>query len=392
MLAAQGIVSAIRRPRAAGRARFDFAGRGTRDPVRRHVRRSVLLRRAADRAGLRRGCRRPASHGAQPQRHRHDDVSDASAGVHRWALPARLDDCAGRCSIIAERHRETVFAGHTHTQPAQPTTVAHYLLAVIEQLERDARRLRAAFDTTNQCPLGACAITGTGFPIDRGLTADLLGFAGPTGNTYGSIATVDYLLESAVGGCACCSPGSDASCRICCSGPLPSSATCGSPTASYSAAASCRRSAIRLRSSTRARSAARRSAQAAGDSDERSQHAVRRHRGHRGRSPAARVHDVPRRDACGEARRRRDERRRLRSQRSSRRGPPRLDHAHRAGRHAGAGHGLPFRTSHAIAGAADRRRSSSSRAAPFRSSSRRHLRECFAVPLRLHRRRDSSRF
>jgi len=97
---------------------------------------------------------------------------------------------------VADRHRETVFAAHTHTQRAQPTTIAHYLLAVIEQLERDAARLQAAYAATDKCPLGSCAITGTGFPIDRQLTADLLGFDGPTGNTYGSIAAVDYLLES----------------------------------------------------------------------------------------------------------------------------------------------------------------------------------------------------
>src|SRR5262245_41547399 len=97
----------------------------------------------------------------------------------------------------ASKHRETLFAAHTHTQPAQPTTLAHYLLGVIEQLERDVVRLRAAYVSTNRSPLGACAITGTGFPIDRELTSDLLGFDGPTGNTYGSIATVDYLLESA---------------------------------------------------------------------------------------------------------------------------------------------------------------------------------------------------
>jgi argininosuccinate lyase len=97
---------------------------------------------------------------------------------------------------LAGRHRETLLAALTHTQPAQPSTIAHYLLAVIEQLERDAVRLRAAFASTNQCPLGACAITGTGFPIDRQLTSDLLGFDVPSGNTYGSIATVDYLLES----------------------------------------------------------------------------------------------------------------------------------------------------------------------------------------------------
>ena len=97
----------------------------------------------------------------------------------------------------ASKHRETLFAAHTHTQPAQPTTLAHYLLAVIEQLERDGVRLRASYASTNRSPLGACAITGTGFPIDRELTRDLLGFDAPTGNTYGSIATVDYLLESA---------------------------------------------------------------------------------------------------------------------------------------------------------------------------------------------------
>jgi argininosuccinate lyase len=96
----------------------------------------------------------------------------------------------------ASDHRETVFAAHTHTQPAQPSTIAHYLHAVVEQLERDAVRLRAAYATMNRNPLGSCAITGTGFPIDRTRTSELLGFDGPTGNTYGSIATVDYLLES----------------------------------------------------------------------------------------------------------------------------------------------------------------------------------------------------
>jgi argininosuccinate lyase len=97
---------------------------------------------------------------------------------------------------LAERHTETIYGAHTHTQPAQPTTIAHYLLAIIEQLERDTVRLLAAFESTNVSPLGACAITGTGFPIDRRRTSELLGFSGPTGNTYGSIATVDYLLES----------------------------------------------------------------------------------------------------------------------------------------------------------------------------------------------------
>jgi argininosuccinate lyase len=119
---------------------------------------------------------------------------------HRGCI---LDELAASLELrralldLADRTRETVFAVHTHTQRAQPTTVAHYMLAVVEQLERDAARLKGAYERTNRCPLGACAITGTGFAIDRHLTADLLGFCGPTGNTYGSIATVDYLLESA---------------------------------------------------------------------------------------------------------------------------------------------------------------------------------------------------
>ena len=112
-------------------------------------------------------------------------LADATIGLRR--------SLAG----VAARHVGTVYPAHTHTQPAQPTTVAHYLLAVIEELERSTTRLVATYRTTNQNPLGACAITGTGFPIDRGITSDLLGFDGPTGNTYGSIASVDYFLESA---------------------------------------------------------------------------------------------------------------------------------------------------------------------------------------------------
>jgi argininosuccinate lyase len=97
---------------------------------------------------------------------------------------------------IAGSHLETIFPAQTHMQPAQPTTLAHYLMGVIEQIQRDAVRLRAAFATTNVCPLGACAITGTAFRIDRRRTSELLGFSAPTGNTYGSIATVDYTLEN----------------------------------------------------------------------------------------------------------------------------------------------------------------------------------------------------
>ena len=98
---------------------------------------------------------------------------------------------------LAARNLETVMPAHTHTQPAQPTTLAHYLCAAIEFLGRDSARIQAAFVRVNLCPLGACAITTTGFPIDRRMTARLLGFEGLAENSYGAIASIDHLTESA---------------------------------------------------------------------------------------------------------------------------------------------------------------------------------------------------
>jgi argininosuccinate lyase len=126
------------------------------------------------------------------------DMTMYRMAQRQWILVVLEASLALRRALIplAERYRGAVFAAHTHTQPAQVSTIAHYLQAVIEQLERDAVRLKAAYATTNHNPLGACAITGTGFPIDRERTTELLGFDATTCNTYGSIATVDYLLES----------------------------------------------------------------------------------------------------------------------------------------------------------------------------------------------------
>jgi argininosuccinate lyase len=97
---------------------------------------------------------------------------------------------------LAEANVTTVMPAYTHTQPAQPSTLAHYLLAAVEFLGRDLERLRAAWTTVNRNPLGACAITTTGFPIDRDYTAGLLGFEGLQINSYGAIAAVDYLTEA----------------------------------------------------------------------------------------------------------------------------------------------------------------------------------------------------
>jgi argininosuccinate lyase len=98
---------------------------------------------------------------------------------------------------LAEQNLDTIMPAYTHTQPAQPSTLAHYLMAAIEFLGRDFERLRAAYVTVNRNPLGACAITTTGFPIDRYYTAELLGFNGLQLNSYGAIAAVDYVTEAA---------------------------------------------------------------------------------------------------------------------------------------------------------------------------------------------------
>jgi argininosuccinate lyase len=97
---------------------------------------------------------------------------------------------------LAWEHRAALTPAYTHNQPAQPTTLGHYLMAFIEILERDAERLIATYARVNRNPLGACAITTTGFPIDRHFTEQLLGFQGLQTNSYGAIAAVDYLTES----------------------------------------------------------------------------------------------------------------------------------------------------------------------------------------------------
>ncbi len=100
----------------------------------------------------------------------------------------------------AEAEAATLIVAYTHGQPAQPTTFGHYLAAMIEVLIRDMTRLNAAAENLEQCPMGAAAITTSGFPLDRQRMADLLGFEGPLLNSYGCIASVDYItgLYSAI--------------------------------------------------------------------------------------------------------------------------------------------------------------------------------------------------
>ncbi|MBN8209387.1 argininosuccinate lyase [Bacillus sp. NTK071] len=100
--------------------------------------------------------------------------------------------------IQAEDHVHTIMPAHTHTQPAQPTTFGHYLLAIADNLSRDVDRLWQAYHTVNRSPMGAAAITTTGFPISRERMVELLGFEDIMENSYDAIGTGDYLLETAL--------------------------------------------------------------------------------------------------------------------------------------------------------------------------------------------------
>ena len=96
----------------------------------------------------------------------------------------------------AEAHAATVMPGFTHLQPAQPVTFGHHLMAYVEMFGRDAARFSDARARMNECPLGAAALAGSPFPIDRDQTARALGFARPTANSLDSVSARDFALEA----------------------------------------------------------------------------------------------------------------------------------------------------------------------------------------------------
>jgi len=112
-----------------------------------------------------------------------DEASQAIRGLQR-ALVER-----------AEEHADTVMPGFTHLQAAQPVTLGHHLMAYYEMLRRDASRFADARARMNVSPLGAAALAGTGFPIDRERTADALGFDGATANSLDSVSDRDFALD-----------------------------------------------------------------------------------------------------------------------------------------------------------------------------------------------------
>ena len=112
------------------------------------------------------------------------DRVDAGLAEFQRALVAR-----------AEEHADSIMPGFTHLQVAQPVTLGHHLMAYYEMAKRDRSRFADCRTRLNQSPLGAAALAGTSFPLDRNATADALGFAGPTANSLDSVSDRDFAIE-----------------------------------------------------------------------------------------------------------------------------------------------------------------------------------------------------
>ena len=131
-------------------------------------------------------------------RSRNDQVA---TDLRLWVRDA-IDDLAAAVGELrnalldqAEAHAATVMPGYTHLQTAQPVTAGHHLLAYVEMLDRDLGRLRDARTRLNESPLGAAALAGTGFPVDRSITASTLGFDRPMRNSMDAVSDRDFAVE-----------------------------------------------------------------------------------------------------------------------------------------------------------------------------------------------------
>jgi argininosuccinate lyase len=105
----------------------------------------------------------------------------------------------------ADEHAATIMPGYTHLQTAQPVTFGHHCLAYVEMLDRDRTRFLDARSRMNECPLGAAALAGAPYPIDRDMTARALGFDRPTANSLDSVSARDFALEFLASAAICAS-------------------------------------------------------------------------------------------------------------------------------------------------------------------------------------------
>jgi argininosuccinate lyase len=141
----------------------------------------------------------PAAGRLHTARSRNDQVA---TDFRLWVRDA-IDDLdrslAAYQRALAEKaldHADTVMPGFTHLQTAQPVTFGHHLLAYVEMAARDRSRFADARRRGNECPLGAAALAGTSFPIDRAMTARALGFDRPAANSLDAVADRDFVLET----------------------------------------------------------------------------------------------------------------------------------------------------------------------------------------------------
>ena len=133
-------------------------------------------------------------------RSRNDEVATCIRFALRGELLQLLEDLMKLESVLVElasNHIHTLMPGFTHLQHAQPTTFAHHLAAHADALERDAARVLSAYERVNICPLGSAAFASTGFPINRYITAERLGFSGPMTNSMDAVSSRDFLIECA---------------------------------------------------------------------------------------------------------------------------------------------------------------------------------------------------
>src|SRR6188472_2774698 len=110
-------------------------------------------------------------------------------------IDAALADYQRALARKALDHAATVMPGLTHLQPAQPVTFGHHLLAYVEMAARDRGRFQDARKRLNECPLGAAALAGTSYPINRDMTAKALGFDRPMANSLDAVSDRDFVLE-----------------------------------------------------------------------------------------------------------------------------------------------------------------------------------------------------
>jgi len=141
----------------------------------------------------------PAAGRLHTARSRNDQVA---TDMRLWvrdtidALDVQIADLQLALAEKARDYASAVMPGFTHLQSAQPVTFGHHCLAYVEMLGRDRGRLRDARTRLNECPLGAAALAGTSFPIDREMTAKALGFDRPTANSLDSVSDRDFALET----------------------------------------------------------------------------------------------------------------------------------------------------------------------------------------------------